>query len=150
MMCLTAGRASLECQKSSTSGHAATSLLEWYRFGIVFINQKTRGADSVRLGSYMAATGTDIFVLSCTKLITCSKGIVFLRNGIVFLQKRPNQTYFYHDYTFISFIIERRTNILYSFFDICFIFPKCSIFEYPGYSTMSLCGYRFCLFFVQI
>ena len=42
MMCLTAGRASLECQMSSTSGHAATSQLEWYRFGIVFINQKSR------------------------------------------------------------------------------------------------------------
>ena len=42
MMCLTAGRASLECQMSSTSGHATTSQLEWYRFGIVFINQKNR------------------------------------------------------------------------------------------------------------
>ena len=71
--------------KCVLSGHAATSLLEWYRFGIVFINQKTRGADSVRLGSYMAATDTDIFVFTCTNLITCSKGIVFSRNGIVFL-----------------------------------------------------------------
>ena len=42
MMCLTAGRASLECQMCSTSGHAATSQLEWYRFGIVFINRKSR------------------------------------------------------------------------------------------------------------
>ena len=42
MMCLIAGRASPEGQISSTFGHAATSLLEWYRFGIVFINRKTR------------------------------------------------------------------------------------------------------------
>ena len=90
----------------------------WYRF----YKSKKSGADSVRLGSCMAATDTDIFVLSCTNLITCSEGIVFSGNGIVFLQKRLKQTYFYHEYTFIFLTIERSTIILYSFCDICFSF----------------------------
>ena len=61
MMCLIAGRASLECQMSSIwprRNFLVGMVSFWYRF----YKSKKSGADSVRLGSSMAATNIDIFV----------------------------------------------------------------------------------------
>ena len=102
-MCLTAGRASLECQMSSTSGHAATSLLEWYRFGIVFINQKSRVL--TRFGWALAwLPHKQIFLYYLVQTWLRAQKVSFFRATVSFFYKNAPSWHIFIMSIFLSFL----------------------------------------------
>ena len=132
MMCLTAGRASLECQMISTSGHAATSQLEWYRFGIVFINQKSRVL--TRFGWALAwLPQKQIFLYYLVQTWLRAQKVSFFRATVSFFYKNVLSRHIFIMSILLSFFLQLKEVLLFCILFLIFVsFSNMFSFWAPG------------------